>query len=291
MDGGALPSHLRGPLRRPWLGVARAVWRAALSERISLVAAGCAFYAVLALFPALSLVVSTYGLFFDIRTVEPQLEVLAIWLPDAAFRLIAERVHVLVTTPSRTLGLSAAASLLVALWSAGAGVRALTGALNLANGTEECRGILAFQALTLAMTLGTILLVVTGIVLLAAWPSIVRAVDLGTNAAWALRMGSLAILVVLVVLGLAAIYRFGPCRPPRFPRIVWPGAVTATLLWGAALLGFSYYVANIASYDAMYGSLGTVVALLMWLYVSVFAIMLGAELNAVLGRRARRRTG
>lgn len=290
MDG-ALPSHLRGPVRRPWLGVARAVWRAAISERISLVAAGCAFYAVLAFFPALSLVVSIYGLFFDVRTVEPQLQQLAMWLPHNAFQLIAERVHTLVTTPTRTLGLSAAASLLVALWSAGSGVRGLTGALNFANGVEECRGFLGFQALTLALTMGTILLAVAGIVLLAAWPGLARFVDLGTNAAWALRMGSLAILALLVALGLAGLYRFGPCRPPRFPLVIWPGVATATLLWGAALLAFSYYVQNIASYDATYGSFGTAIALLMWLYVSVYAILLGAELNAVLGRRARRHAG
>jgi len=276
------------------LALARAVWNAALTDRVSLTAAGCAFYALLALFPALSVVVNIYGIFFDPATVEPQLAQLRLWLPGDAFDVVSERVHQLVTTPRATLSLSALGSLLLALYFAGSGVRALIGALNMANGGVERRGFVAFQVAASMVTLATLLIVVLGIGLLVAWPRVLGWFDLGTAAVLLVRLGSLVILAILVTSALTLLYRLGPCRPPAGPVSVWPGAVTATVLWAAALLGLGYYLANIAAYDATYGSLGTAVALLMWMFVSVFAILLGAELNAALGRQSAataRRTG
>lgn len=269
---------------RQALALTRAVWNAALTDRVSLTAAGCAFYALLALFPALSVVISIYGLFFDVGGVEPQLRQLRLWLPGEAYEVVRERVHLLVTTPSSTLGLSALVSLLVALWFAGSGVRGMIGALNMANGAAERRGFLAFQLAALAVTAGMLLLVVLGIGLLAAWPRVVDWVGVDEGEAAVVRLGGLAILASLAAAALCLLYRFGPCRPPAGPARVWPGAVAATLLWGAALLAFGYYLTNIAAYGATYGSLGAAVAMLMWMFVSVYAILLGGELNAALGR-------
>jgi membrane protein len=277
-------------MQRQTLPVPRALWQAAISDRISLVSAGCAFYALLALFPALSLIVNIYGLFFDVRTVEPQLEWLRDWLPETAFALIAERIHLLVTTPRAALGTAAAMSLALALWSSGAGVRAMIGALNMANRVTERRGFFAYQATAFGITLGTLLLVVLGIFLLVAWPRAVAWLRMNEVSASLVRWGSLAILVFLVVTALSLLYRFGPSRPLAGRPRIWPGVIAATLFWALALLGFGYYVANFAGYDATYGTLGTAVALLMWMFVSVFAVLLGAELNAVMamGRPADR---
>ncbi len=274
------------PPRRRALALARAVWNAALTDRVSLTAAGCAFYALLALFPALSVVINVYGLFFDLGSVEPQLRQLRMWLPGDAYEIVRERVHLLVTTPATTLGVSASVSLLVALWFAGSGVRGMIGALNMANGTVERRSFLAFHLASLAVTAGTLMLVVLGIGLLAAWPRVVDWVGVNEGEAIVVRLGGLAILASLTGAALCLLYRYGPCRPPVGPLRVWPGAVAATLLWGAALLAFGYYLTNIATYGATYGSLGAAVAMLMWMFVSVYVIILGAELNAALGRTA-----
>lgn len=259
-------------------------WSVAASDQISLISAGCAFYAMLALFPALSLCITFYGLWFDLRTIEPQLAVLNRFLPEESYALIAARVQELVARPSQTPGLGSWIGGLIGLWSASSGIRGLLGALNLAHGQAEQRSVLAFYTTALLITLGAILAVSIGLGLLVALPTLLTLLGLPMRDAILLRAASFAALLCSVQLAIATLYRYGPAHPPRHWRLFSAGAVTATLLWAVASFAFSFYVSHFASYDATYGVLGAAVALLTWLYVSVYLILLGAELDATIAR-------
>ncbi len=284
-DAARLGRMARRPLDIPWAGWRRVIVRTArevITDRISLSAAGCAFYATLALFPAISMLVSIYGLAFDPATVQPQLAVLQDLLPPAAFHLIADRVQMLVSKPAGTLTFSLVLSILIALWSASTGVKSILGALNLAYEEREQRSFLSYQLTALGMTLGGILAAVIGLATLVLLPVLEGFFGVSAYAALIARVSGLAALVVFVLLALSLLYRFGPSR--RSPSWHWvtPGSAVATLLWLAASAVFSFYVQHLASYDATYGPLGAVVGVMMWFYVSALAVLVGAELNAEL---------
>lgn len=255
-------------------------WAVLTSDQISLVSAGCAFYALFALFPALSLTISFYGLWFDLYTIEPQLELLQRVLPEDVMELIAERVRQLVTAPRGQLGFSAAISLGIALWSASAGVRALLGALPLARADTEQRGFVAFYLTALMLTLGAILAVVVGLGVLVALPTVLGILGVPEEEAWFPRLVSQGFLFISVLLSISTLYRFGPPKPPPNWHLFSPGAVLATLLWTGASVLFSFYLSRFVSYDAFYGTLGAVVVLLTWFYLGVYFILIGAALNA-----------
>jgi membrane protein len=267
---------------RGWKQVAVRTWHEISSDRISLVAAGVAFYATLALFPAISMLISLYGLVFDPATVEPQLQTLRDLLPPAAYTLISERVHTLVSHGSGELGLSLVISTAIALWSASTGTKSMISALNLAYEEEEHRGMIRFQVVGLLMTLGAIVAAIVGIALLVLLPVAVDFVGLGSHAKKLIQLGSFAMLVVFVILAMSVLYRFGPSRRSAQWHWVTPGSLVATVLWLIASSLFSWYVAHIASYDATYGPIGAVVGVMMWFWVSAYAVLLGAELNAEL---------
>ena len=252
------------------------------SDKISLVAAGCAFWATLALFPAISMIVSLYGLVFDPQTVEPQLQTVREFLPPAAFALIAERVHTLVSHGSGTLGLSLLVSSLLTLWSASTGTKSLLSALNMAYEEAERRGLIRFQVVGLVMTLCTIVGAILAIAILVLLPAVIDFVGLSSHTKGLVQVGSLIVLVLFVLLSLSLLYRFGPCRRAAKWHWITPGSVLATLLWLLASTLFSFYVAHLACYDATYGPLGAVAGVMMWFWVSAYVVLLGAELNAEL---------
>lgn len=267
---------------RGWRAVLRRVWREAISDRLGLVAAGCAFYATVALFPGLSVLISVYGLVFDPATVAPQLEVLKDVLPDAANTLIRERIGTIVSQDPPRLGLGIAIGMLVTLFSAGAAMRAMLSALNLAYEETERRSFLAFHLTALGFTLAGVLAVSVMLATLVVLPAALGPFGIGPEHAGTLRLAAFTILLPCVAIGLSLLYRFGPCR--RSARWTWitPGSIVATLVWLAASAGLSFYVTNVASYDATYGPLGAVVALMIWFWVSAYIVLLGAELNAEL---------
>lgn len=278
----APPESTRLLHREGVIAIARRVLREAASDRISLTAAGCAFYAMLALFPGIFLLVTLYGLAFDKTGVEPQLEVLRELVPDETFDLIQARLHDLVTSARPTLEWGAIVSGLVAIWSASSGTRAMIGALNMAHGVIETRGFFHYHSLAIGITLSITVAVVLAIASLVALPGVVALFGLPAPRAWALRGMSLGTLLGLVFVGLILVYRMGPSG--KYPGILWtlPGALVATLFWAGASAAFSLYVSNFATYDLMYGPLGAAIALQMWFWVSVYVVLLGAELNVSL---------
>ena len=276
------PHHV--PLRG-WWQVAQGVWAESSRGNLSVVAAGCAFFALLAIFPALSALISLYGLTADPTTVERHFAVLADVLPKQAYGVVIEQIRRIADTSSQSLGWSFAFSLGLAFWSANYGTRALMMALNIAYGEPERRSVLQFYlsafTFTLAGILGgvIILLALVYIPVFFAFTGYSQAFELLVKAArWPL-------LAILVLLLLALFYRYGPCRRTAKWRWVTAGSLFAATVWLLASAGFSVYVSNFAHYDRMYGSLGAVIVLLLWLYLSYYIVLLGAAINAELELR------
>jgi membrane protein len=267
------------PLHGWWQIVKRVVMKAG-SDNLSVVSAGCAFYALFAIFPALTASISLYGLTADAFTVERQFGILETVLPPQAYQIVIDQIHRIVETSGQTLGWSFGVSLAIALWSANLGTQAMFAALNIAYGEPERRGFVRFYASAIGYTLIGILGGVAMLFAIVYVPILFD--DAGHMEAYE-RVASLLrwpIFVLLTLFLLALIYRYGPSRRNAKWRWVTVGAVFAAFVWLIASIGFSYYVSNIANYDRMYGSLGAVIILLFWLYISFYIVLLGAEINA-----------
>ncbi len=265
-----------------WRQIFSRVVTETMRDNLSLVSAGCAFYALFAIFPGISALVSLYGLLTDPLTVEQQLSVFSEVLPDTAYEMVIEQTRRLTTSSGRTLGWSFALSLGLAAWSLMMMTQAVFAAMNIAYEQPEMRSIPRYYATTMVFALlgaATATLVLSALVYA---PVLLSVLGADTWAGELLRMVRWPILSVLVWFGLAALYRYAPCRHPARWRWVAVGAVLATLLWLGVSILFSIYVDNFANYDRTYGSLGAVIVLLFWLYLTFFIILLGAEVNAEL---------
>ena len=256
-------------------------FRRARTSHISLIAAGCAFYATLALFPGLSVLLSLYGLAFRPDNVVRQLVILRDVLPPEAYLLIARRANVLISHAPRHLQWSVLVGTAIALWSAATGTKALLAAIDSLSGRAR-RSLLRFQAIGLAVTLGAVLAATLTLAILLALPGILRLIGLSVRMSGLVHGLSFTVLVAFVALSIAALYRFGPTpRPGRVLR-VWPGTLTATPLWLAASFGLSAYVTRLANFDLTYGPLAALAGVMLWFWVSSYVVLLGAALNAVL---------
>ena len=192
--------------------------------------------------------------------------------------------------PPATLGLSLVISVLVAIWGARSAMSTLITALNVAYAEEEKRGFIRFQVAAFGLTAAAIVFAAVALALIAILPAVISLLPLGEFGRTLAAVLRWPILVLLMMVGLAALYRYGPSRAePKWRWVSW-GAVAATLLWLAGSALFSLYVSKFASYNKAYGSLGGVVVLQMWLYLSAFAVLLGAELNAEMEHQTERDT-
>lgn len=251
-----------------------------ITDRMSLAAAGCAFYATLALFPAISMLISVYGLAFNPHEVTAQLQVLQDLVPAPAFALINDRVGQLVSQPPGSLSTGLVVSSILTLWSASTGTKSVLSALNVAHDLTEQRGYFPFQLIGLAITLGAVLVVASAIALLVFIPAAIGFIGLSRYSGGLLHIAAMLLLLGLFAVSLAVLYRLGPARAPLPHQPIVPGIVLATLLWLAASEVLSWYVSHISSFPATYGPLGAVVGIMLWFYVSAYAVLLGAELNA-----------
>src|SRR3546814_687332 len=188
------------------------------------------------------------------------------------------------------LGFGLLFSFVLAAWSASRAVDALMTAMNVAYGEEEARNVFTRSLVALALTLGGLIFFALSIAAIAAFPAAVALLDLGGTITALLVSLQWALLALFAVLGLAGVYRFAPCRASARFRWLLPGAVVATLLWLLSSLLFSFYVSNFGSYNETFGSIGAVVVLLLWFYISALAVCIGAEVNAELERQTFRDT-
>ena len=256
------------------------VWGEIGKDNMSIIAAGCAFYALLALFPAITALVAIYGLVADPAIIEQQISTLGAVMPKEAVDLLNVQAHAVAATGPTKLSWGAALALLLALYGATSGVKTLFEALNVAYEEDETRSFLRLNLTAFGFTVVAVIGVAVMIAVIVGLPVVLDYLPLGPLGEWLVRIGSWILLFALVLLGLALLYRFGPSRAPASWRWVTPGSLLATTLWLAASMAFSLYVGKFAAYNQTYGTLGGVVVLLMWLYISAFVILLGAELNA-----------
>jgi membrane protein len=268
--------------RRNWRSIAAATIVASTTDHVSLAAAGCAFYATLSLFPAISMLISVYGLIFDPSSVVPQLAVLRDLLPQPAFALIEDRVMQLVAQPRGHLSLGLAIAFLVSVLSSASAAKAVLSAVNVAYDSSERRPFFQFQLIGLAMTLSAVLCVVLAIAVLVVLPRLIQFSGLSAIGAALIQMTSFGLMVGFFSAGLSLLYARGPARtrPPN-ARIL-AGTVLATIMWLLSSYVLSLYVSKLANFDATYGSIAAVVGIMLWFYVTAYAALLGAELNAEL---------
>ena len=281
------------PRQMPAAGWRDVLWRTKNEmsrDNLSLVAAGVAFYALLAIFPAIAATVSIYGLVADPQTVEQQLAATSQVLPEQARSIIEEQLKRVTSGASAALSLGAIFSLLLALWSANKGTQSLITALNIVYDEEEKRGFVRLTLISLALTLGIILFVLVCIVAIAVMPALLGNLGLPESVRQLASWLRWPLLGLAFVIGLAVFYRFAPSRDePRWRWVNW-GAVLATVLWLIGSVLFSWYVSNFGSYNETYGSIGAVVVLMMWFWVSALIVLLGAELNAEMEHQTERDT-
>lgn len=259
--------------------------RATASQRVSLVAAGCAFYATLALFPTITMLISLYGLVFDPDTVQPQLAYLQSFMPPDVYMLISQRIQNLVAQPAKGLGLSFAVSLLLSLWSSSTGTKSVINALTLAYHERETRGLIRFHLVALSMTFIAVLGTILAIGFLVFLPIAMAYIGLPGNLEFLVGLISFGAMISFVIVALGLLYRFGPAGHDRM--FYAPGATIATVAWLAASWAFGLYVGRFAAYSATYGPLATIIGLMMWFYISAYVVLLGAEFNAALDRQWR----
>lgn len=259
------------------LGVKERIGR----HRLTIVAAGVAFYALLAIFPALGALISIYGLVADPAQIAEQISSMAGLLPQQALDIVLKQLNSLTQSGGSALGLGALIGILLALWSASAGVKALMEALNVAYEEEEERGFVKRAAVGLALTLGAIIAVAVAIALVVVLPAVIEFIGLQSEtlegvAAYA----RWPVLALIAIFAIGMLYRYGPSR--ERPRWTWLnlGAVVATILWIAGSALFSWYVTNFGKYNETYGAVSAIVILLMWFLLSAYAVLLGAEINA-----------
>jgi membrane protein len=238
------------------------------------------FYGLLALFPALAALVSIYGLFAEPATIQDHLNLLSGVLPGGALEVISEQVKRITSKGSGTLGFAFFSGLAISLWSANAGVKAVFDALNVAYDEEEKRGFIALNLRSLAFTLGMILFVLVAVGAIVVIPVLLDFIGLGQVTEWIISLARWPVLLGAIVLVLAVLYRYGPSRDTAQWRWISAGSLVAAVVWVAASMLFSWYVANFGNYNETYGSLGAVIGFMTWMWLSTTVVLVGAELNA-----------
>lgn len=257
-------------------------------DNLSIVAAGIAFYVMLSIFPALVAAVTIYGLVADPAQVETVVANLSGVLPPLALGLVEEQLHGLVQSSSSTLGWGAVLSILVALWSAAKGAKALITGVNVAYDESESRGFIELQGLALVFTLGFIVMGVISVGLIAVLPNLLDRLPLGPTGTFVAFAAQWIVLLALILGALAMVYRYGPAREDARWSWVTLGSVIAGALWLAASALFSWYATSFGNFNETYGALAGVVVLLLWLQITFFLVLLGAELNAELEHQTAR---
>jgi len=272
----------RNPYFQPWR-----FWRRVLlntyeqinKDRLLAVAAGVVFYALLAIFPAVTAFVSLYGLFASPETVSEHIQLLSYVLPEGALDIIQDQISRIVANTESGLSLAFLIGVAIALWSANAGVKAIMDALNVVQNTQEKRSFIRLNAISLGFTMASILFLLLAVGAVVAFPLVMSVFGLGEmvgTATWLVRW---PLMLIGVMLALSVLYRFGPSGNTGKWRLFSPGIVFATLAWLAGSGGLSYYLSSFANYNATYGSLGAAIGLMMWMWLTSIVVLLGAELD------------
>jgi membrane protein len=287
-DGAPSPRELPGihaekPTEIPWRGwkqILKRSWAENKADNMPIIAGGVAFFGFLSIFPALIALISIYGLVASPETVARQVEDLSAQLPDSAADLIGDQLEAIVDNSGSALSISLLVSILAALWSASGGMGNLITAVNLAYDEVEARNFVKLKLTSLALTLGAIVFVLITFGLVAVVPAVLEALPLGIVGTILAQVLRWVLLLAVFAGSLAVLYRIAPDRDA--PRFTWVslGAVIVTVIWAAVSVGFSLYVDNFGSYDKTYGAIAGVIVLMLWLYLTCYLVLLGAEINS-----------
>jgi len=271
-----------------WWNVLKRVATAFSDDRLMTEAAGVTFYALLALFPAIATLISLYGLFADPKSVSDQLQNLGGIVPGGGLDIIKDQVTSLTSKGSQALGFSALFGLLTSLWSANQGIKSLFDALNVVYHEHEERSFIRRTLVSLSFTLGAIVFVLLALGAIVVVPVVLAYIGLDSVVHTLLAVARWPLMMVIVAVLLALIYRYGPDRRrARWQWVSWGSAFSAAG-WILGSVAFSYYVANFGSYDKTYGSLGAAIGFMTWIWISTIIVLLGAELNSELERQTER---
>lgn len=272
-----------------WWAILTDTWRRMGKGNVSALAAGAAFQALLTIFPTLTAAVSLYGLVADPNMVQRQIMAIQGVLPPEAITLIATWLQALVQAPATRFGVGLIVSVLLALWSMWSATGMLMNAVTICYGEDEKRGFVSFNLRALALGAGLALFGTAALALVAVLPAALGLLPASDTLGEVLGLVRWPILAGIFMLALAIVYRYAPDRTePKFQWISW-GAAAATVLWLAGSIGFTIYVTKVGSYDKTYGSLGGVIILLLWFYLTAYVILAGAGLNAEIERQSARR--
>jgi membrane protein len=249
-------------------------------DRLLATAAGVVFFGLLAVFPAVTALVSSYGLFADPGTIGANLQTLGLLLPEGSFQIVQDQIARVLAKGPAALGGTFLFGLALALWSANAGVKAIIDALNVVHKVRETRSFIRLNLLSLAFTTGGIAALLLMVSAVVAFPLAFNHIGLSSEGGFILGLARWPLLLVILLVALSVLYRFGPNRPAA--RWEWTGAgtIAAALLWIAGSAALSWYLSNFGNYNATYGSLGAAIGLMMWLWMSATVVLFGAELNS-----------
>jgi membrane protein len=273
------------PTRPGWIDVLRRTYARADQDRLLATAGGVVFFGLLAVFPAITALVSFYGLFADPSTIGSNLRTLALMLPEGSFQIVQDQIARVLEKGNTALGATFLFGLALAIWSANAGVKAVIDALNVAYEEREKRSFIHLNLLALAFTSGAIAALLLMVGAVVAVPLALDHLGLAPESRIIISLGRWPLLFAILLATLGILYRFGPSRRAVGWQSLSVGAVVAALLWiaGSALL--SWYLSNFGNYDATYGSLGAAIGLMMWMWMSAVIVLLGAELNSEIERQ------
>jgi membrane protein len=264
-----------------WWSVVRRVKDDMAADNLSMIAAGAAFFALLAMFPALASGVALYGLFTDPATVTAHTAQLAGLAPEGARSVLDQQLQRVTSAADSSLGIGAAVGLLVALWSSAKGVKSLMTALDVVYDEQEDRGFFKLNGTALLLTLAMLIVVPLSLAVVAVLPAVIDRLPLPDFAVTAARWLRWPLIGALSIGAIAVLYRFGPAHSRPRPW-AWRGAAVATVLWLVASALFSWYVSSFGSYDQTYGSVAAIAVLMMWLWLSAFAVLIGGEVDVEL---------
>ncbi|QOZ72233.1 YihY/virulence factor BrkB family protein [Bradyrhizobium arachidis] len=290
------PGHGRrskSPFAIPFAGWKDIFWRTYQridDDRLLATAGGVVFFGLLAIFPAVTALVSSYGLFADPTTISDNLQKLAMMLPQGTFEIVEEQVGRVVSKGNTALGATFLFGFVLAIWSANAGVKAIFDALNVAYEEHEKRSFIKLNLVSLAFTVGGIVALLVMVGTVVAFPLALDHLGIAPESKLIVALARWPLLFLILMVALAVLYRFAPSRDA--PRWQWlsPGALTAAILWIAGSSLLSWYLSSFANYNATYGSLGAAIGLMMWMWMSAIVIMFGAELNSEIERQTLRDT-
>jgi len=275
--------HAEKPTQIPWRGwkqIVKRAWAENQADNMPIISGGVAFFGFLSIFPALIALISIYGLVASPEAVANQVADISKQLPQDAATLIGKQLKAIVDNSGSALSIGLVVSILGALWSASGGMSNLITAVNIAYDEVEARNFVKLRALSLALTLGAMVFVLVAFGLLAVVPAFIDALPLGVVGTILAQVARWALLLALFAGSLAVLYRVAPDRDA--PRLRWVslGAVVVTVIWALVSVAFALYVNNFGSYDKTYGAIAGVIVLMLWLYLTCYLVLLGAEINS-----------